>query len=136
MMEYCNQCLNQNLSDYISKKKTETIRTKPVGLNKNGLCRVCQYENLKKKNKIDFKSRGQELRNIIKYSKKINKSNYDCIITVSGGKDSMRQAFYARDVLKLNCLLVSSVYPPEQQTTRGSNNLQNLINHGFDCISI
>lgn len=136
MVEYCKQCLNQNPSDYVPKKKTEKIRTKSKGLNKKGLCRVCEYENFKKNNKIDFNTRIKELKNIIKSTKKFNNGNYDCIVTVSGGKDSMRQAFYARDVLKLNCLLVSSVYPPEQQTTRGSNNLSNLINHGFDCISL
>ncbi len=136
MIVYCKQCLNQSPSDYISIKKTEKVRTKSKGLNQNGLCKVCEFENKKLNNKIDFKYRLKELRKIIKSTRKINQSDYDCIVTVSGGKDSMRQAFYARDVLKLNCLLVSSVYPPEQQTQRGSSNLQNLINHGFDCISM
>jgi N-acetyl sugar amidotransferase len=136
MIKYCKQCLNQEPSVYSSKKKTEKVRTKASGLNYKGICRVCIYENSKKKNIIDFNARIKELKKIIKSSKKNNNTDYDCIVTVSGGKDSMRQAFYARDVLKLNCLLVSSVYPPEQQTKRGSNNLANLINHGFDCISM
>ena len=134
-MKYCRLCLNQSPSDYLPKKKTEKIRTKSAGLNKKGLCRVCVHEQSKKINKIDFNARFKELKKIVK-SSKTNNNNYDCIITVSGGKDSMRQALFARDALKLNCLLVSSVYPPEQQTTRGSNNLANLINHGFDCISM
>jgi len=39
-------------------------------------------------------------------------------------------------VLGLNPLLVSSVYPPEQQAERGADNLSNLIAHGFDCLTV
>ena len=36
----------------------------------------------------------------------------------------------------MNPLLVSLVYPPEQLHERGAANLSNLINLGFDCISL
>ena len=55
---------------------------------------------------------------------------------MSGGKDSTRQAFYARDDLGMNPLLVSAIYPPEEAHERGPQNLANLVNHGFDCISV
>ena len=135
LIQYCKNCLNHN-TDYNPHKTTEIIRTKSEGLNDDGLCKVCEYEKKRSKKKINFKNRLAQLDKIIKSSKKINKSEYDCMVTVSGGKDSMRQAFYARDNLKLNPLLVSSVYPPEQQHTRGANNLSNLVEHGFDCVSM
>jgi hypothetical protein len=53
---------------------------------------------------------------------------------VSGGKDSTRQALFIRDALGLNPLLVCLSYPPEQVTTRGTNNISNLINLGFDLV--
>jgi hypothetical protein len=36
----------------------------------------------------------------------------------------------------MNPLLVCLGYPPEQVTQRGVDNISNLINHGFDCITI
>ena len=38
---------------------------------------------------------------------KEKKSDYDCTIGVSGGKDSTKQAITARDELGLKCLLVN-----------------------------
>src|SRR6185436_19984008 len=64
------------------------------------------------------------------------RATYDCIVTVSGGKDSTRQAIFARDELGMNPLLVSCVYPPEQLHDRGAQNLANLISLGFDTLSI
>ena len=55
---------------------------------------------------------------------------------MSGGKDSTRQAIYARDQLGLNPLLVSTVYPPEFVTHIGVKNLENLTMMGFDTISM
>lgn len=65
-----------------------------------------------------------------------NGQYHDCIIGVSGGKDSTRQALFLRDKLGINPLLVSMSYPPEQVTERGVNNLSNLINLGFDVVVI
>ena len=55
---------------------------------------------------------------------------------MSGGKDSTRQALIVRDILNLKPLLVCSTYPPEQQTKTGVKNLENLIQLGFDCLSV
>lgn len=60
--------------------------------------------------------------------------HFDCIIGVSGGKDSTRQALYVRDKLDLNPLLVCLGYPPEQVTERGVRNISNLLNLGFDLV--
>lgn len=126
-IKFCKKCLNPS--------------TRPnTYFNQQGYCYVCIYEKNKKinlkTNKQIWERRDREIKRICKWAKKKTKSNYDCIIPVSGGKDSYRQSFYARDVLGLNPLLVSSNYPPEQSTDIGVLNLQNLINQGFDIINI
>lgn len=73
---------------------------------------------------------------IVSFGRENNQSGYDCIIGVSGGKDSTRQAIFVRDVLEMNPLLVNLGYPPEQVTQTGVRNVSNMISQGFDCISI
>ena len=109
--------------------------TRPgIRFDADGICPACNYhESLKE---IDWDERKKELDQIIAFGKENNHSGYDCIIGVSGGKDSTRQAFYVKDVLKMKPLLVSLGYPPEQVTQRGVDNVSNMINHGFDCITI
>lgn len=102
----------------------------------DGVCGVCLLFEKKRQDKIDWNSRMEEILGITDWGKANSKTSYDCIVTVSGGKDSTRQAFFVRDELKLNPLLVSAVYPPEQMHERGAANLANLIEHGFDCISV
>ena len=85
---------------------------------------------------IDWDAREKKLQEIIKFGKEKNVSGYDCIIGVSGGKDSTRQALYVREKLGLKPLLVCCTYPPEQLSERGAHNLGNLISLGFDTISV
>lgn len=120
-MKYCTKCVQPD--------------TRPgILFNEKGVCPPCQY--MEKAESIDWEERKKELNNIILKFKIFNKSGYDCIIGVSGGKDSNRQAMYVKNVLGLKPLLVSCVYPPEQQTERGAQNLGNLIALGFDAISV
>ncbi len=122
MIIYCKTCLNPS--------------TRPnSSFNSDGLCTVCEFENNKKVKGIDWKSRRKEINKIKLWGQKNTKSVYDCIVTVSGGKDSIRQAFYARDDLGMNPLLISVQYPPEQIHDRGANNISKLISGGFTCIT-
>ena len=109
--------------------------TRPnIKFDEFGICPACNYfESLKK---VDWDERKKELVSIVEFGKQNNHSGYDCIIGVSGGKDSTRQALYVRNVLKMKPLLVCLSYPPEQVTQRGVDNISNLITHGFDCITI
>jgi N-acetyl sugar amidotransferase len=98
-----------------------------------GVCRPCLYvESLEK---VDWVARRRILDDIVQWGKENSKAGYDCIIGVSGGKDSTRQALFARE-LGLKPLLVSCIYPPEETTHRGAHNLGNLISLGFDTITI
>ncbi|MFA5089125.1 MAG: N-acetyl sugar amidotransferase [Candidatus Omnitrophota bacterium] len=107
-----------------------------IFFDEEGICPVCRFAEQNKKGKVDWRARDKEIRDIIQWGRRNTKSSYDCIVTVSGGKDSTRQALYARDKLKANPLLVSCVYPPEQIHERGAANLGNLISLGFDTLSV
>lgn len=101
-----------------------------------GICPVCRYEESKHTETIDWPARRAELGEICTWGRTHTRSTYDCLVTVSGGKDSLRQACYARDELGMNPLLVSCSYPPEQFTERGADNFGNLISLGFDTLSV
>ena len=118
---YCKKCLVPN--------------SRPNGkFNKNGICIPCEfYERSKKDN---YEKRFYELKNIISKIKKKSNSQYDCLVGVSGGKDSTRQALWVRDKLGLNPLLVSVVYPPRQISEAGVKNLSNLTKIGFDTLCL
>jgi len=120
-MRYCSRCLN--------------VTTRPNTIfSSSGLCYPCL--NYKSEEEIDWEERDQELDKILAFGKKNNKSGYDCILGVSGGKDSTRQALHIKETFRLKPLLVSMNYPPQQVSQRGVDNLSNLIKHGFDCVSI
>lgn len=97
-----------------------------------GVCGACIWEEEKKK--INWETRRNELNDIVERVKKTKRENYDCVIGVSGGKDSTKQAITARDVLGLRCLLVNN--EPENITDIGKYNIENLKQQGFDVISI
>lgn len=118
-MQYCKKCLQPNT-------RPNTIFTD------QGICPACNYFD--KLDQVDWKERTEILLDIAKNFPKSNRHDFDCIIGVSGGKDSIRQALFVRDKLGLNPLLVCLSYPPQQVTQRGVNNLSNLINLGFDCV--
>jgi N-acetyl sugar amidotransferase len=120
-MRYCKKCVQPD--------------TRPgIQFDSEGVCPPCRFAE--QTEKIDWQARRRELEEIAAFGKKYNVSGFDCIIGVSGGKDSTRQSLFVRDELGLKPLLVSCTYPPEQQTERGAHNLGNLISLGFDCISV
>lgn len=117
-MKYCKKCLQPD--------------TRPnIVFNKFGICPACVY--FYSTREINYSIRFKKLQNLLTEIKKrkINKY-YDCIIGVSGGKDSTRQALWVRDKLKLRPLLICLSYPPEQVTRTGTKNISNLIELGFD----
>lgn len=119
MLKICKICIQPN--------------TRPgIFFNSSGICGACIWES--EKNKINWDLREKELLNIAYSAKKNSKNNYNCVIGVSGGKDSTTQAIIARDKLNLNCLLVNC--EPDNITSLGKRNIENLKHLGFDVISI
>ncbi len=120
-MKYCVKCLQPD--------------TRPgIRFDVHGVCPACNYHQ--SLSSVDWDERKRELNKIVKFGRANNSSGYDCIIGVSGGKDSTRQANFVKNVLQMNPLLVNLSYPPEQVSQRGVDNVSNMIRLGFDCISI
>ena len=118
-LKYCKNCLTTNL--------------RPNAKFYNGVCIACSYDQ----NKSSFYNSENFLLlkdSINKTKKLLNRKNfqYDCIVGVSGGKDSTRQALWVKEKLKMNPLLVCCAYPPEQMHVKGAENIDNLIKKGFD----
>tara|TARA_B000000460_G_scaffold237583_1_gene200526 strand:+ start:862 stop:1989 length:1128 start_codon:yes stop_codon:yes gene_type:complete len=107
--------------------------TRPaVFFNEDGICGACIWQD--EMSTIDWAQREKELDEIANWAKQTSNSNYDCVIGVSGGKDSTKQALTAKDRLGLRCLLVNS--EPVGITGIGQKNIENLKNLGFDVISL
>ena len=118
-MKYCVKCLQPNT------RPNQTF-------DKDGICPPCNYHE--KLPNVDWEERYEILLSIANKYRNKNKGGFDCIIGVSGGKDSTRQALFVRDKLKLNPLLVCLSFPPQQISKRGAKNISNLIDLGFDTI--
>jgi len=118
-MRYCKKCVQPD--------------TRPgIYFNEKGICGACLYQEQAKK-EIDWEARQEELQEIAHWAKGKRRA-YDCVIGVSGGKDSTFQSLYARDVLGLRPLLVNS--EPENITEVGRHNIENLKNLGFDVCAL
>lgn len=121
-MKYCRKCLQPD--------------TRPgIVFDKEQVCMACRYEESKRL--IDWDEREQELLKIAAEAKNEAKKrglSYDCVIGVSGGKDSTFQAVYAKEKMGLHPLLVNCT--PDEITEVGRHNIDNLNKLGFDIISV
>lgn len=73
-----------------------------IKFDEEGICNICTYFERKYKN-IDYKKRQQELYEIIEKAKK-KKREYDCMVPVSGGRDSSMVLYLAAKEFKLKTL--------------------------------
>lgn len=110
--------------------------TRPgITFNEEGVCAACQsYERRKE---VDYTKRWQELEVLCdKYRGSNGPNGYDCMIAVSGGKDSHFQVYTFKEKLGMNPLLVS-VEDNFPMTKAGVHNLKNISEaFGCDLISI
>jgi N-acetyl sugar amidotransferase len=114
-MKYCTECLYPD--------------TKPDLIFENGVCNACI--NFQKRETIDWNKRKEEFIEIFKKYKSNDSTNWDCIIPVSGGKDSTYQVY---KILKLgyNPLCVTSTTCDLSDI--GRKNLDNIKKMGVDLI--
>lgn len=118
-MRYCKHCLQPD--------------TRPNSVFTDaGVCPACSY--FIELQNVDWQARYEILEDLLLKFPRRKGQFFDCIIGVSGGKDSTRQALWVRDKLGLRPLLVCLSYPPQQVTLRGVDNISNLIELGFDCV--
>jgi N-acetyl sugar amidotransferase len=116
-MKICTNCVMPN--------------TKPdLHFDDNGVCDACRSQ--KDKNySINWQEREQEFLTLVKKYKK--HPDYDCVIGVSGGKDS---TFQVIKVLELGLKPLCVCFEPTIPTKIGRKNLNNLNNLGVDLIHI
>lgn len=119
-MRYCKRCV---LPD-----------TKPgVIFDDEGICSACR--SVERKHEIDWEARGVKLKQICDDVRGSNGNGYDCIVPISGGKDSFIQAYTMSKVYNLRVLCV--VVMAHLQTVEGIENLNLLVDElGVDLLKI
>lgn len=118
MLTYCKKCLMPD--------------TKPdLYLDEEGVCNACRsYEN---RVSIDWDVRRKELKSILEKYKNKDGTNWDCIVPVSGGKDSTFQVVQMLQ-LGMNPLCVTATTC--DVTEIGRRNIENIKRLGVDYIEV
>lgn len=118
-IRYCKQCLFPE--------------TKPdLFFNEEGVCSACVASE-QKDISIDWEQRKEDFFKVVeRYKKKDNERGYDCLIPVSGGKDSTYQAYFIKEVCGMNPLCVC--FETTAVTELGQRNLDNISKMGIDVI--
>jgi len=114
-MKYCKKCV------------MPTSRPGIV-LNEDGLCTGCLGFK-EKKEEIDWTARGKALEQILDNFR--GKGDYDCLVPVSGGKDSTWQVY---TMLQRGMKPLAITIKCQYRTELGQRNLDNLISLGVDHI--
>lgn len=117
MLTYCTKCV--------------TPTTRPgVTLDGEGVCGACR--TAAQKTQIDWRARKADLEAIFARFRRKRDHDYDCLVPVSGGKDSVYQTHMVKNVFGMNPLCVT--FRPLSRTRRGEENLQALRNLGVDHV--
>lgn len=119
VIRYCRNCLFPE--------------TKPDLLfDENEVCSACVAAAHKDED-IDWEQRKQEFFEIVNHYKlPEGQIGYDCLIPVSGGKDSTYQAYFMKYVCGLNPLCVC--FETTVVTELGQQNLDNISKMGIDVV--
>jgi N-acetyl sugar amidotransferase len=104
--------------------------TKPdLQLDEEGICNACRsYE---KRKEVDWEARREELKDVLAKYRSKDGSNWDCIIPVSGGKDSTYQVIRMLQ-LGMNPLCVTATTCDLSDI--GRKNIENIKAMGVDYI--
>jgi N-acetyl sugar amidotransferase len=106
--------------------------TKPdLSFNKNGICNACT--NFENRSEVDWIDRRLQLESLLENYRLKSNGNYDCIVPVSGGKDSTYQTIKVLE-LGLNPLCVTAT--TDHLTDIGRKNIENIKNLGVDYIEV
>ncbi len=115
-MKYCTKCVMPD--------------TKPdLYFDENGVCCACL--NYAKRKAVNWAKRKEELLNILERYRSKDGSNWDCIVSVSGGKDSTFQVIRILQ-LGMNPLCVTSTTC--HLSDIGRKNIENIKNLGVDYV--
>lgn len=124
-MRYCARCL------YPENAKPTIIIDE-----EDGICSGCKYHESRQKIEIDWNEREKIFEQILHEAKTMAKERsnlYDCIVPVSGGKDSHFQVYVLKEKYGMNPLLVTFNHIFNSES--GLRNLENLVEKsGCDLI--
>ncbi len=115
-MKFCTRCLypeNHPLN---------------ITFDEDGVCSGCRIHE--EKDNLDWVTRAEKLQTILTEYRNTTGNNYDCIIPVSGARDSYFIVHIIKNVYGMNPLLVT--YNKHYNTDIGVKNLANLRIQ-FDC---
>lgn len=121
-IQFCKNCVTPNSRPGIT-------------FDEKGFCNACQWAE--KKRDIDWDKRLVDLKLMIK--RKLESADtsreYDCVMTISGGKDSTFQAWFAKKILGLRVLGVR--IEPLMPNESAENNFRNISKSvGIDIVSL
>ena len=109
-MTYCKRCVYPIVS------------AAPLTIGDDGLCSGCRtYEEQKT---VNWDRREKLWRELVADYRSKSGKNYDCLIPVSGGKDSFYQIHLVKTVYKMNPVLVT--YGENNHTEVGMRNIQRM----------
>lgn len=118
MIRYCRRCIMPE--------------TKPdIFIDAEGICSACR--SFEQRKEVNWDVRKQELESILGRYRSKDGKNYDCIVPVSGGKDSTFQALRMLE-LGMNPLCVTAT--TDHLSDLGRRNIENLKKRGVDYIEI
>lgn len=118
MIRYCAACLYPD--------------TKPdLKFDARGICSACNAFSARKT--VDWAARHAEFREIVSHYKSADGGNYDCLVPVSGGKDSTYQVIRLLEN-GLNPLCVTAT--TDALSDLGRRNLENLKRLGVDHLEV
>lgn len=109
-MQYCKRCLYP--------------KNHPLGItfDEQGVCSGCRVHE--EKDSLNWQDRGEKLQKILESFRNKDGKNYDCIIPVSGARDSYFIVDTIKNVYKMHPLLVA--YNKQYNTETGIRNLAYL----------
>jgi N-acetyl sugar amidotransferase len=124
-IRYCKSCVYPSSS------------AAPLALDENGLCSGCRVAG--QRDVVDWGRREAMFRRLLDEYRSTDGLNYDCVIPVSGGKDSYYQVHLVKNVYGMNPLLVT--YHGNNYTPAGMRNLIRMrevfgVDHVFFTPSI
>ncbi len=115
MLKYCVRCVMPH--------------TKPdLHIDEEGVCNACR--SMEKRKEVDWDQRKKDLLNVLEKYRR-HGSNWDCIVPVSGGKDSTYQVIRMLQ-LGLNPLCVTSTTCDLSDI--GRKNIENIKKLGVDYV--
>lgn len=107
-LKYCKRCCMPETNEGIK-------------FDDMGICQICQ--SAEQKIHINWDEKEKQLRRILEHYKETSGNNYDCIVPISGGKDSTFQLHILTKVYGMNPLAVTFFHNWYNDTGR-----QNLLN--------